>query len=37
VNGHKYVTVLRNFEGDKKQGAYQEIALRVAKSLRAYE
>lgn len=36
LNRHKYVTVLRNFEGDKKQAAYREVALRVAKSLRTY-
>jgi hypothetical protein len=34
INGHIYVTVLRNFEGDPKQGIYQRIALRVAESLR---
>lgn len=34
VNSGKYVTVLRNFEDDKKQATYQEIALRVAESLR---
>jgi hypothetical protein len=34
VNGHKYVTVLRNFEGDKLQPRYQQIALRLAESLR---
>ena len=33
VNAHKYVTVLRNFESDKKQPAYQEIASRVAQSI----
>lgn len=37
VNKHIYVTVLRNFEGDKKQRIYQRIALRVAESLRAAE
>jgi hypothetical protein len=37
VNTRKYVTVLRNFEGDKKQAAYREVALRVAKSLRTAE
>lgn len=35
IKTHKYVTVLRNFEGDKKQARYQQIAMRVAKSLRA--
>lgn len=37
ANGHVYVTVLRNFEGDKKQAAYQQIALQVARSLRIHE
>jgi hypothetical protein len=35
LDGRKYVTVLRNFEGDSRQAAYQQIALRVAESLRA--
>jgi hypothetical protein len=35
VNSNKYVTVLRNFEGDERQALYQNIALRVAESLRA--
>jgi hypothetical protein len=30
----KYVTVLRNFEGDEQQARYQEVALRVVESLR---
>lgn len=34
---HIYVIVLRNFEGDKRQGQYQTIALQVAKSLRVDE
>ena len=37
VNKRKFVTVLRNFEGDKGQEMYQHIALRVAKSLRVDE
>lgn len=37
MNKHKYVTVLRNFEGDEKQAIYQQVALRVAESLRADE
>jgi hypothetical protein len=37
VNRHKYVTVLRNFEGDRRQTIYRQIALRVAESLRADE
>jgi len=37
VNGRKYVTIQRNFEGDKKQAMYQKTALRVAQSLRAVE
>jgi len=37
VNGHKYVTVLRNFEGDKRQAMYEQIALRIAESLRTGE
>lgn len=36
VISRKYVTVLKNFEGDKKQAAYRGVALRVAKSLRTY-
>lgn len=35
IHGHKYVTVLRTFESDRKQATYQKIALRVAESLRA--
>ncbi len=35
IDRKKYVTVLRNFEGDKKQAQYQEVALGVAQSLRA--
>jgi hypothetical protein len=34
ANGHKYVAILRNFEEDKKQSIYQQIALHVAESLR---
>jgi hypothetical protein len=37
IGGKKYVTVLRNFEGDEKQTEYQDVALRVAQSLRAEE
>ncbi len=37
IERHKYVTVLRNFESDKKQAMYQQIALRMAESLRADE
>jgi hypothetical protein len=37
IHGHKYVTVLRNFKGDKKQAMYQQVALRVAESLSADE
>jgi hypothetical protein len=35
IGRRKYVTVLRNFEGDEQQVGYQEVALRVAESLRA--
>ena len=34
IHGHKYVTVLRNYDGDKKQATYRQVALRVAESLR---
>lgn len=34
IHGHKYVTALRNYEGDKNQPIYQQVALRVAQSLR---
>jgi len=35
IGRKKYAMVLRNFEGDAKQAEYQEVALRVAQSLRA--
>ncbi len=35
VGRHKYVTALRNFEGDERQASYQRVALQVAKTLRA--
>ncbi len=34
VNERKVVTLLRNWEGDKRQQEYQQIALRMAKSIR---
>ena len=34
INGQKYVTVLRNFEGDRNQEMYRTTALQVAESLR---
>jgi hypothetical protein len=34
MNGRKYVIVLRNFEGDKKQASFQQTALRLAESIR---
>jgi hypothetical protein len=34
VDGHKIVTLLRNWEGDKRQQEYQQVALRMAKSVR---
>jgi hypothetical protein len=34
IGRKRYVTSLRNFEGDKRQASYREIALRVAESLR---
>jgi hypothetical protein len=37
IDGHKYVTVSKNFEGDKRQTAYQQTALRVAESIRRVE
>jgi hypothetical protein len=33
TNNHVYVTVLRNFEGDKNQSSYQAVALELAKNL----
>lgn len=35
INQHTYVTVLRNFQGDSRQVTYQQVALRMAKSIRA--
>lgn len=37
INQRTYVTVLRNFQGDNSQAAYQQIALRMAESIRADE
>ena len=34
IKGNMYVTVLRNFQGNKNQPKYQHIALDIAKSLR---
>jgi hypothetical protein len=34
VSGHKFVTILKNWQGDKRQEIYQRIALNIAKSLR---
>ena len=34
VDGHKVVTLLRNWEGEKRQEQYQQVALRVAKGIR---
>ena len=34
INGRKIVTLLRNWEGDKRQEEYQEVALRIAKGIR---
>lgn len=34
VDGHKIVTLLRNWDGDKRQEEYQQVALRMAKSIR---
>lgn len=34
IGGKRYVTALRNFEGDKRQASYRATALRVAESLR---
>lgn len=33
-DGRKIVTLLRNWEGDKRQQEYQQIALRMAKGIR---
>lgn len=37
INKHAYITVLRNFQGDKTQLSYQKTALQVAVSLRIRE
>jgi hypothetical protein len=34
IHGHKYVTALRNYDGDKRQATYRQVALRIAESLR---
>jgi hypothetical protein len=34
VDGRKIVTLLRNWEGDKRQEEYQRVALRMAKGIR---
>jgi hypothetical protein len=34
VDGRKIVTLLRNWEGDKRQQEYQGVALRMAKGVR---
>ena len=33
VKGRKIVTLLRNWEGDKRQQEYQQVALRMAKGI----
>ena len=34
VHGRKIVALLRNWEGDKRQEEYQQVALQMAKSIR---
>lgn len=34
VAGHKIVILLRNWEGDKRQREYQQVALQMARSIR---
>lgn len=34
VDGRKIVTLLRNWEGDKRQQEYQQVALRMAREIR---
>lgn len=34
ADGHRIVTLLRNWEGDKRQEEYQQVALRIARSIR---
>jgi hypothetical protein len=34
AGGHKIVTLLRNWEGDKRQEEYQQIALRMARGIK---
>lgn len=33
LDGHKVVTVLRNWNGDKRQEQYRQVALRIAKAI----
>jgi len=37
IDSHIYVTVLRNFEGDRQQALYVQIAQQMAKSLRVVQ
>jgi hypothetical protein len=34
VQGRKIIALLRNWEGDKRQSEYQQVALRMAKGIR---
>lgn len=34
AGGHNFVTLLRNWKGDKRQGQYQRVALNIMRSLR---
>lgn len=34
VDGHKIVTLLRNWKGDKREQEYQQVALRMARGIR---
>jgi hypothetical protein len=34
VDGHKIVTLLRSWEGDKRHQEYQQVALQMAKGIR---
>jgi hypothetical protein len=37
VDGHKVVTLLRNWDGDKRQEEYRQVALRIAKAIKSTE
>src|SRR5262249_61823714 len=34
IDGRKFSTLVNNWEGDKREGHYRQIGLRIAKSIR---